>query len=150
MTLFDKLQAAVTDTVIDYRSDLDHDRRALESYPGRPFLHFARPSGTNIVFLTPADAEAWPLPGERVPFLFGTADRWHILKEMAGLVPHHAEQAATIHYFDGRTLRRTNQQSAEHIAADWRERIEQAWTNPTPELATTLAMRAVEQQEAQQ
>lgn len=149
MTLFDQLYTAVTDTVIDFRDDLEkHDKRMIERNPGRRFLHFARPTGTDMVFFTPADAECWPLPGERIRFLFSTADRWHILNELANLASLHADRADQIHYFDGHRLHTVNRRCAEHLAAEWRAHIEKAWTNPTPELATTLAMRAVEQQEA--
>lgn len=76
------LYAAVQHHVLHYRDDLiKHDQRFL-GYPanaGVPFLHWTRPHGTDMKFLFPFDHSLWPAHGVEVPYLFGHADRVHIL-----------------------------------------------------------------------
>lgn len=70
-----------------YRTDLGHDARILRSQDKPPsFLHFAGECGTHIVPLESPSSEIFPPAGERVPFLFGYADRHHILESAIHLV----------------------------------------------------------------
>ena len=112
-----------------YQSDLEHDRAAVEKHQGTPFLHFTRETGTHIVILHPADA--YPAPGEHVPYLFGTADRQHLLKEVPSLVDHFASEynpaAKLILFFDGSIIYPVSLEQAQSIAAEYVERIRREW-----------------------
>ena len=107
MSSYDSLFARVTDTVTDWRTDLEADREWIEdpANAGVPYIHVARPWGTDIVGLYPAGDSRWPSTGERIPFLFGTADREHILRTAEVTVSyrlkHDEQHAARWHYWNG-------------------------------------------------
>jgi len=66
--LFQRVRGHIT----DYRKDLEvHDLDLILANPGTPFLHWTRPTGTNIEFLFGPDAAAFPPKGQTVPYLFG-------------------------------------------------------------------------------
>ena len=114
-----------------YRDDLlKHDRSALTKDKGKtPFLHFTGETGTHLYFLFPADYEGWPKPGEIVPYLFGRADRRHILNEQRNVIhamdKHHWKEL--ILYWNGRTLKQIDMDRAKEIADTWHRHILNAW-----------------------
>lgn len=111
-----------------YRDDLiKHDKAEIEENPGVPFLHTTREMGTTMTFLTPA--EDYPAPGEKVPYVFGTADRWHILKEKRGAVDWYRRNIpdALWHYFDGKELRRITLDEADEIVSDYIDGVKYVW-----------------------
>ena len=80
METFKQLENLAGPIIKSYRNDLiKHDKKDIEGNPGTPFLHFTGESGTHIVFMQPAEHNSWPAPGERVPYLFSTANRRQVL-----------------------------------------------------------------------
>jgi hypothetical protein len=123
------LRAAVDDVVKTYRTDLEHDRNAIDAAPdGTPFLHFAGETGTTMVMLTAADL---PPKDQRVPYLFGTANRDHILRGMVDRARYEVERSPdwhpVIHYWTGRTLRAIDGARALAIARDFEHRTRADW-----------------------
>lgn len=126
-----------------YHNDLlKHDLNSLCMYPELPFLHFTRNHGTNIVFMPPADHPSWPVKGVKVPYLFGEADRDHILKEILGAVRYHCDKSIVraIYQFTGNPkdqhgyirsdlnkLHEISRGDAMSIAEAYYNRIRHAW-----------------------
>lgn len=63
-----------------YLDDLKIDENLILANPNIPFIHLTRECGTTLIMMEPWDHEIYPLHGESVPYLFGFADRYHILK----------------------------------------------------------------------
>lgn len=133
MPAYSLLEAAVLPMMTDYQTDLTtHDRAAIEANPGCPFLHWASPSNTVIVFLLPADDPAFPPPGARVPYLFGTADREHLADEVVSMAEYHCKPCnrnplRLAHYWDGKRLRRLDVGEALRVARVYRAALRHAW-----------------------
>lgn len=119
MTTYEQLAAAVEPHLEAYHDDLRrHDREWLEANPGVPFLHYTRRTGTDLVELAPIDR--LPKAGERVPYLFGTADREHIVNMVRSLARYFArENDRLCHHFDGSKLRRIDGATALKLAEDY-------------------------------
>lgn len=122
-TVYEQLAAAILPQMEAYQADLTtHDRRQIEDRPALPFLHWARSSGTTLWHMP--DVDNLPKRGERVPYLFGTADREHIVKSAVDVAKHEAKEPRfAVHYFDGQRLRRIDQQKALDIAQDYQRRM---------------------------
>jgi len=116
MSIYEQLAAQVRPVLTHYRDDLEKwDREAIEEkHVGVPFLHWACSSSTHIVLLIAADS--YPPAGQYVPYLFGTADREHILKQAMeyakyflrpegqradGYLVHHYDGASAADYVRG-------------------------------------------------
>lgn len=129
-TLYAQLEAVSLPHIQAYHEDLTRiDRNWLADNPGVPFLHFTRECGTYLCGLHPHDHPKWPADGTVVKYIFATADRWHILKETAGIPGWVRTQqpGARAHHFDGHTLRPVTLDQAVEIATDWRTVTESAW-----------------------
>lgn len=89
-----------------YKSDLIvHDKKTIENNPNIPFLHFTWNSGTYLMLLRSAQDESWPKKGEWVPFLFGHADREHILNQHIEVMPAIGQNVISlIQYYDGKKV----------------------------------------------
>lgn len=108
-----------------YRDDLiKHDKTEIESYPGRSFLHFTGDTGT--VMITLYQKEDYPEKFEVVPYLFGHADRWHILKQKKDLIKHlpTCNKMDLILYYNGKTLKAIQYQNAVDIIGDYNRSME--------------------------
>jgi len=130
VTTYDNLFSLVSPLITAYRDDLEkHDREAIESHPGVPFLHWTREMGTHLTMLIPASE--YPAAGERVPFLFGHADREHILNEgTVRFAEYFLKKFATphvCHYYDGRTVKQVSLEQALVVARTYRQRIQAQW-----------------------
>jgi hypothetical protein len=127
---YDLLYALSSPHLTHYRSDLEkHDRETIDANPGVPFLHWTRACGTDLTLMPEADT--YPPKGERVPFLFGTADRHHVLKMVTEIAvyeasPYNSPRLMVLHY-DGDTLREVSLDNAIEIANQYRARIEREW-----------------------
>lgn len=85
-----------------YQSDLNYDLEILNA--GWPALFFAYKCGSHAIVLHPF--ESYPPGGDTVPYLFGRADRWHILHQVKSLLEcESVKNAPLIHYFDGRRIK---------------------------------------------
>ncbi len=121
---FFQLRTACVRRITAYHKDLlVHDRREIRSHPGTPFLHLARDFGTYLTLLIPATA--YPPQGEQVRYLFGHADRWHILKQITSVQIYHQSHHpdALLHYFDGKILREISHDQAKEITRLYTVRI---------------------------
>ena len=129
-TIYDQLHDLAAPLITRYMDDLTkHDRNALEANPGMPFLHFTRDSGTHISFHMPANE--YPKKGEYVPYLFGHADRDHLLEEASGIVNHYAkpynDPPLMVLYYNGKTLRKIDLAQAAEIVRDYQGSVRAAW-----------------------
>lgn len=127
-TIYEQVQEKALPLIKAYQDDLiKHDKNALENYPEMPFLHFTGDTGTCLVFLPPASG--YPKAGEKIPCLFGTAERFHILRDKERIVEcmKTTNRQDLILYFDGEKLIETTQEKAEAIAWKYQERILLEW-----------------------
>lgn len=126
------LITACLPSIESYRDDLlVHDVKAIATYPGVPFLHFTRAWGTQILFMPDAWHESWPARGQQVPYLFGTADREHILDGTLATIKYPWDRIRLVHYFDGICLREVTIQRAIEIATAYQRRVLDTWRGAT-------------------
>ncbi len=133
MNTYQALHDLVQHHITDYRDDLlVIDKRFIEMHPGVPFLHWTRQWGTHCSFLHPADDPIWPAEGVSVPYLFATADRRHILKEVESCAQYHhlhGTPSLAVHYFDGRRIVPITTLSAWQIAQEYVNSVRNQWNN---------------------
>ena len=122
--------AAADPIVTHWRPDLTkHDRRTIEDAgDGMPFLHFTGDTGTDLMMMPPADHPEWPNVGERVPFIFGHADRDHILHQKIVSVECMPRINRPIaHHWDGHRLKRIDMARALDIVNAYAAKVARAW-----------------------
>ncbi|MCH8044088.1 MAG: hypothetical protein IID44_10275 [Planctomycetes bacterium] len=109
--------------------DLDIDREMIDGSPGTEFLHWSRLLGTTMDLLF--ETEDLPAAGEHIPYLFGTADRHHIIKRVVSIAEHYTnpytDRPLLVLYFDGRRLHKITAERAVDIAKSYRHRLETEW-----------------------
>lgn len=133
MNSYQQLFAAVSDHVECFCTDLTkHDRQAIEAYPTLPYLHWARSCGTTLLFLPPIDDDSWPKYGERVKYLFGSADRDHVLDQKIVVAKYHtiksnSPESFRCHHFDGSRLRAITVDAAVVVAERYAVKIRETW-----------------------
>lgn len=127
MGVYDELEAKCLPLIENYHTDLTKwDRQAIELHPCCPFLHWTRDTGTHIIMLTPEDS--YPKRGERVRYLFGTADREHLLRQTLVVAEYcDRETHLACHYYDGVKLRSISSQDAVSIVKQYMREIERNW-----------------------
>jgi hypothetical protein len=130
-----ELGRRVSSLILNYRDDFEvHDRETIADIAPSPFLHWAHRDGTQLAALFPADCERWPAPGVEVKYLFGVADRWHILKQIEEMADYladpargHADDPRHATYFDGHRFRDVCLTEAASIAAGHVKTVSAAW-----------------------
>ena len=114
-----------------YHNDLiKHDKAILNQMPGVPFLHFTGTTGTTIVMMPTANSpDYYPEKNVRVPYLFGTADRHHILRDAKITVDalERCNRTALILHYNGINLRETSYNKAKEIIESYVKAIEYSW-----------------------
>jgi hypothetical protein len=122
------LHAELVEIALPYISSfhddlLKHDKSQLEMYPERPFLHFTGDTGTHMITLL--FLRDYPKGYERVPYLFGTADKEHILKEFTSTVNclERCNRTDLILYFDGIKLKVITYERAKSIVAEYTRKM---------------------------
>lgn len=136
--IYQELEAKSLPIIQAYHNDLVvHDKNTIAEYPGIPFLHFTGDTGTYMVMMLPHDHKGWPRESERVPYIFGTADRWHILKGLRDYVQgmKRVNRQDLILHFNGKTFREIAQSDAEYIIEEYIRSITHSWTNKNPKAA---------------
>lgn len=124
-----------------YRADLfEHDREAILQKPSVPYVHIVKESQTQMYFFPPADHESWPAVGERVRYLFGSADRYHILRQACECLEAQEREIrlstseVLVHHFerpnDRPKLRRITLDEAIQIARHHRRAVLETWNKP--------------------
>jgi hypothetical protein len=132
-TVYAELESRVSHFIQRHIEDLTtHDREAIEKAPGVPFLHWTRECGTHIAHLFEADHECFPAKGERIPFLFGTADREHIARLPLDFAEYCRKESKThlsVLYFDGKRLKDITCEKAVEIARDHYRKLLNSWSD---------------------
>ena len=85
-----------------------------------PFLHFTGKTGTHLIILSPR--EEYPKKGEEIKYLFGHADRFHVLKgkiETVEWCVKEGNKRDLILYFDGNTVRQITEKDVKEIIYDY-------------------------------
>lgn len=98
------LRRHVTPALTFYLDDLNIDEKLILTNPNVPFIHLTRESGTTLIMMEPWDHEIYPPYGETVPYLFGFADRYHILnakKEIFDTYDDYQNTKLSILYLNG-------------------------------------------------
>lgn len=133
MNVFDELKAAVRPLIEAFEDDLlVHDKAMIEERPNCPFLHYTRACGTHMLPLPPI--ETYPAKGVSVPFLFGYADREHLLdsvrslaRSFANRATNHGERQRAVYHFDGKRLGQVTEEEARKIADSYTWSISRQW-----------------------
>ena len=114
-----------------YHDDLiKHDLRDILDHPGVPFLHFTGNTGTHLERLDPA--ETYPAKGKLVPYIFGTADRRHILEQKIAVVDtmKRVNRMDMILYYDTVIIRKISHEKAQEIIRNYARAIRAGWNTP--------------------
>jgi len=113
-------------TVVDYRSDIDIDCKEIDKGELRGLVGL-RESGTTLIPFTPA--EKYPLKGEKVPYLFGRADREHLLQDVQGMTGYIIEspEHRIILYLSGEKIYRVDYKTARALAALYIQDTKRKW-----------------------
>ncbi len=132
--IYQQLHALVRSRLLAYETDLEtHDKEAIETSPGVPFLHWTRDSGTEIVMLWDMKSDVWPMYGVQVPYLFGTADRNHMLDQKIAIAEWHlrtpsgGDNKYICHYYDGVRIMPVTCAKAVEIAKEYARPIRRHW-----------------------
>jgi len=121
-----ELIMATEKVIKSYRDDLFvHDYSALEADANRnwkvsPFIHIAYESGTILdMFYSIHD---FPYGDKRIPFLFGTADKFELLENVGNSLRSGQAKSdnAIIHYFDGEVLRKISLDEGELLVTKYK------------------------------
>lgn len=139
---FIALRAACLPLIEGYHRDLlVHDRRLIRRHPKVPFIHVTRQYGSYLTLLHPA--ENYPPEGKEIPYIFSTADRWHLLKESGSIVAfcqkNHPD--ALVHYFDGQKLQVITYEKAASIIEEYIKGIKLTWARESQALADSRRLK---------
>ena len=101
--IFKKLVIKSLPLMTNYIKDLlTHDKEQLDKLDNSiPFIHFTRKMGTGLIILS---SDNWPARGETIPYIFGTADRNHLLREVKNTANHYKSNCVLIQFYDGNKL----------------------------------------------
>lgn len=127
-----------------YHDDLlVHDRNHLAKWPGVPFLHWTRKCGTDLTMMYPHDSPAWPAEGEKVPYIFGTATREHVLGQNESMGKYHRDKrdGELAHHYNGKTVFPVTLQRAVDIIEDYARSVRHSWTSTINARNAALAQR---------
>lgn len=104
-------------TEIDKRTILENKRQY-------PFLHFTGENGTYLIMLAPKDE--YPAKGAEVKYLFGYADRIHMLgdkvKHIEWCVKESSKREVVL-YFDGTKVREVSEGEVLNIIYDYERNL---------------------------
>ena len=116
-----------------FRDDLEHDRRQLAEVPEEtPFICIARRCGTDLLILRPASDPHFPPMGQRVPFLFGEADREKLADAVLTVLnfnqaEHEQEERRWFAHWGEGVVWSVEPEEALRKAQAWRDRLGRAW-----------------------
>jgi hypothetical protein len=116
-----------------YQDDLrKHDLEAIQrNGPSIPFLHYTRKWGTHLIPLYPAGHAVFPPEGQKVPYLFSTSGRGHILWSTLDVAKYldRVQDLRMVLYWDGQELSEIDGAKAIEIAERYCRQIELTWAN---------------------
>lgn len=126
---YKEIEKIVLPLMTDYQTDLTkHDKAEIARNPNTPFLHYSGDTGTGLIMLV--GPEEYPKKGEMVPYLFGQADRHHILKQCLEMAEYYDKEryyAKRVLYFDGKVLKQIEHKKAVDIAKQYAAGIRRHW-----------------------
>jgi len=121
-TLYNKTK----NDVKNFKSDFEHDKKTIEAAPCAKFIHLTREHGTALISFL--NLEDYPKKGERVKFLFGTADRKQILKNCLYTLQYYIKNnPIQVHYFNGDVLKKIQPEEAERIYTNYLNKTLNTW-----------------------
>ncbi|MCC6880924.1 MAG: hypothetical protein IT576_02125 [Verrucomicrobiales bacterium] len=128
--LIHALRTAAKPKMEGYFVDLATDEKVIRLSPGIPFIHFTRKFGTWMSLMHPADHKIWPPKGIKIPYIFGEADRSHILRAIVDCARYSQKNGPTLLalYFDGETLSQITTARAVEIADEHVKSVERIWS----------------------
>jgi hypothetical protein len=108
-------------TVTSYRTDLQYDIDYMNT--GKPCMLFLRQMGSHMITFEPF--EEYPKSGEKVEYLFGYTDRYHLLKDKTIMVECclNSTETREVLYFNGKEVKVINHGRARNIIAKYHARI---------------------------
>ena len=116
-TAYSRVYDLCSPVVTHYRDDLlKHDHASITANPDMPFIIWARECGTHLLMFHSSDS--FPAAGVRVKYLFGDADREHMLNGVLSVAEHCERDNETrrVVYCDGTRVRTiTKAQATKHI-----------------------------------
>jgi len=141
-----QLVALCDEIITGFRDDLlVHDLNGIKQQTvNTPFLHYTRDTGTYMLHLIAASE--YPAKDKFVPYLFGHADREHILHEAVNMVNCMANRKFgqhVCHYFDGRKVRKITMDKAVEIIREYKVGIHRQWkagVNGAPDVTAYVAL----------
>ena len=128
MDIYEQVREKSLPLIKAYHDDLiKHDKKSILENPGVPFLHFTGDTGTYAFFMI--SAEKYPAKGESMQYLFGRAERFHILGQFVKMVEcmKRVNRQDLVLYFDGEKLTEITQEKAEDLAWKYQWRILTDW-----------------------
>ena len=129
MSVYEQLHRRSLPLLEAYETDLAHDKDWIENNPGVPFTHYTRTTGTHLIPLNLPNT--YPPAGTKVKYLFGMADREHILQgklDMQGWFENALrEPPRLVLQYDGQTLQQVTLARAREILEDYAQAIRSAW-----------------------
>lgn len=113
-----------------YHADLTKwDYISISENEGIPFLHFTREAGTHMIMFYPSN---W-YPVGKVPYLFGTVGREHILMDKKVSVEWVWENNRVLSalYFDGRKFKEVDEAESNYLIDNYIRNIRNEWRKET-------------------
>ena len=127
-TIYETIKKNALPHIESYLNDLDIDKKIIDENPGIPFIHFTGKNGTDIELLPPYDHESYPPKGEKIPYLFGFADREHILRQKREVLScYKSSRNELIQYYDGRKVKKIPFVQSVLIIRAYTENILNSW-----------------------
>ena len=118
--VYNKIKKNSLPLMTDYEGDLvEHDYNNIINSEKCSFLHFTRKMGTYLIKLSTVD---YPAENRTIPYLFGTADRNHLLKQIITMVDYHKTNCVMVQYYNH------NADTVDIISIDDALSIAQAYT----------------------
>ena len=105
---YEALENLVGGSLTYYREDLTKiDRELIHKFPGIPFIHVTRKSGTHIFPMLPPNHEEWPEGNaKKKPYLFGALNRKDTLRSESRSLGYVCKgEHSKISFFDGKTVK---------------------------------------------
>jgi len=129
MSVYEQLHERSLPLLEAYHTDLTHDKDWINQNPTILFMHYTRATGTHLISLNPSDT--YPPAGTKVKYLFGMADREHILQgklEMQDWFENALrEPPRLVLHYDGQTLQPVTLPKAREVLEDYAHAIRSKW-----------------------
>ena len=125
-TIFKQLYKATVKEVEHYKTDFSHDQKSIKENPGKQFLHITRKTGTHLAMFF--NSEDYPKAGERVKYLFGTANREELLQGNFETLQYYIKNdPISAHYYNGQKLKRIKIDEAAGIYEMYLKAMKNTW-----------------------